>query len=129
MLCTQQCTHTVMCLSLPLLPTCLPCALSHCYPRASTLLFPLLPHREQLEAIAVVVREHPRLLVLSDEIYEYIIYKCVMGLCFCHKNKHSSTGEGGKMSNNIHATGIQSSWGQAAWRQWHMHGGSEGANP
>jgi hypothetical protein len=31
--------------------------------------------REQLEAIADVVRSHPRLLVLSDEIYEYIIYK------------------------------------------------------
>jgi bifunctional pyridoxal-dependent enzyme with beta-cystathionase and maltose regulon repressor activities len=31
--------------------------------------------RAELEAIAEVVREHPRLLVISDEIYEYIIYK------------------------------------------------------
>jgi len=30
--------------------------------------------REQLEALADVVRDHPRLLVLSDEIYEYITY-------------------------------------------------------
>jgi len=30
--------------------------------------------RAQLEAIADVVRDHPRLLVLSDEIYEYIVY-------------------------------------------------------
>jgi bifunctional aspartate aminotransferase and glutamate/aspartate-prephenate aminotransferase len=30
--------------------------------------------REALEAIAEVVRSHPRLLVLSDEIYEYIVY-------------------------------------------------------
>lgn len=30
--------------------------------------------REQQEAIAAVVRQHPRLLVLSDEIYEYIMY-------------------------------------------------------
>ena len=29
---------------------------------------------EQLRAIAEVVREHPRLVVLSDEIYEYIVY-------------------------------------------------------
>ncbi|KAG1673699.1 hypothetical protein FOA52_010568 [Chlamydomonas sp. UWO 241] len=31
--------------------------------------------RAQLEAIAEVVLEHPRLMVISDEIYEYIIYK------------------------------------------------------
>ncbi len=29
---------------------------------------------EQLRDIAEVVREHPRLVVLSDEIYEYIVY-------------------------------------------------------
>ena len=33
------------------------------------------PRREQLVAIAEVIREHPRLLVISDEIYEYIVYK------------------------------------------------------
>jgi aspartate/glutamate/aspartate-prephenate aminotransferase len=31
--------------------------------------------REALEAIASVVAAHPRLLVLSDEIYESIIYE------------------------------------------------------
>ena len=36
-------------------------------------LYPLL--RAQLEEIAEVIRSHPRLLVLSDEIYEYIVYK------------------------------------------------------
>jgi bifunctional aspartate aminotransferase and glutamate/aspartate-prephenate aminotransferase len=30
--------------------------------------------REALDALAEVVRSHPRLLVLSDEIYELIIY-------------------------------------------------------
>ena len=30
--------------------------------------------RERLEALAQVVASHPRLLVLSDEIYEYIVY-------------------------------------------------------
>lgn len=30
--------------------------------------------REELEALAAVIAEHPRLLVLSDEIYEYIVY-------------------------------------------------------
>ena len=30
--------------------------------------------RQQLEAIAEVVKSHPRLMVLSDEIYEYITY-------------------------------------------------------
>lgn len=30
--------------------------------------------KSQLEALAAVVAEHPRLLVLSDEIYEYILY-------------------------------------------------------
>ena len=41
------------------------------------IVLPLLPcaFREQLEAIAEVIRSHPRLLVLSDEIYEYIVYK------------------------------------------------------
>jgi bifunctional pyridoxal-dependent enzyme with beta-cystathionase and maltose regulon repressor activities len=29
---------------------------------------------EALEAVAAVVAEHPRLLVLADEIYEHIIY-------------------------------------------------------
>lgn len=32
-------------------------------------------HREQLEALAEVIKSHPRLMVLSDEIYEYIVYK------------------------------------------------------
>ncbi|PKU77291.1 bifunctional aspartate aminotransferase and glutamate/aspartate-prephenate aminotransferase [Dendrobium catenatum] len=31
-------------------------------------------HQELLEEIADIVRKHPRLLVLSDEIYEHIIY-------------------------------------------------------
>ena len=30
--------------------------------------------RAELEALAAVVAAHPRLLVLSDEIYEYIVY-------------------------------------------------------
>lgn len=30
--------------------------------------------RTQLEAIAEVVARHPRLLVLSDEIYEYLTF-------------------------------------------------------
>ena len=39
-------------------------------------------HREALEAVADVVREHPRLLVLSDEIYEYITYSPAEHLSF-----------------------------------------------
>jgi aspartate/glutamate/aspartate-prephenate aminotransferase len=31
--------------------------------------------KETLEAIATVVAKHPRLLVLSDEIYEFITYQ------------------------------------------------------
>ncbi len=38
------------------------------------LFFPFPRSREMLEAIAKVVAAHPRLLVLSDEIYEYITY-------------------------------------------------------
>lgn len=37
--------------------------------------------RELLEEIADIVKKHPRLLVLSDEIYEHIIY---------HPAKHTS---------------------------------------
>ena len=33
-----------------------------------------MPCRALLEQIAAVVAAHPRLLVLSDEIYEHIIY-------------------------------------------------------
>ena len=32
-------------------------------------------NREELEELAAVVGSHPRLLVLSDEIYEYIVYR------------------------------------------------------
>ena len=42
-------------------------------PISSSLCVPLTC-RKLLEEIADVVRDHPRLLVLSDEIYEYIIY-------------------------------------------------------
>lgn len=38
--------------------------------------------REALQAIADVVREHPRLLVLSDEIYEYITYAPAQHISF-----------------------------------------------
>lgn len=52
---------------------------SACAPRAPPALppnpAPLCAYpSEELEALAAVVAEHPRLLVLSDEIYEYIVY-------------------------------------------------------
>ena len=30
--------------------------------------------RDELESIAAVVRRHPRLLVLSDEVYEFAVF-------------------------------------------------------
>ncbi len=36
--------------------------------------------RAELEAIAEIVRAHPRMMVLSDEIYEYILFEGEMSL-------------------------------------------------
>ena len=56
-------------------PTCAPPHPTSNPPTPHPPTSPAPPARsEELEALAAVVAEHPRLLVLSDEIYEYIVY-------------------------------------------------------
>jgi len=64
--------------------------------------------REQLEAIAEVVREHPRLMVLSDEIYEYIVYK---------PHQHISFGSlPGMHERTLTVNGFSKNYAMTGWR-------------
>lgn len=68
----------------------------------------LLSCREALEAIAEVVAQHPRLLVLSDEIYEYITYAPA---------KHVSFGTlPGMFGRTLTVNGFSKAFAMTGWR-------------
>ena len=61
----------------------------------------------ELEAIAAIVRAHPRMMVLSDEIYEYIIFEGVM----------TSIGAlPGMRERTITVNGFSKSYAMTGWR-------------
>jgi aspartate aminotransferase len=61
----------------------------------------------ELEAIAAIVRAHPRMMVLSDEIYEYIIFEGVM----------TSIGAlPGMRERTITVNGFSKSFAMTGWR-------------
>lgn len=63
---------------------------------------------EAMRAIADVVREHPRLLVLSDEIYEYIVYP---------PSKHVSFGTLPDMyERTLTVNGFSKAYSMTGWR-------------
>lgn len=64
--------------------------------------------RQALEALAEVVAQHPRLLVLSDEIYEYIVY---------HPATHISFGSlPGMFHRTITVNGFSKAFAMTGWR-------------
>ncbi len=63
--------------------------------------------REELEEIAEVVRAHPRMMVLSDEIYEYILFEGAM----------TSIGSlAGMRERTITVNGFSKSFAMTGWR-------------
>ncbi|MEW5305114.1 MAG: hypothetical protein WDW38_001996 [Sanguina aurantia] len=64
--------------------------------------------RAQQEAIAAVVRQHPRLLVLSDEIYEYILYAPAV--------HHSFGTLEGMMERTLTVNGFSKAYAMTGWR-------------
>ncbi|CAG9463580.1 unnamed protein product [Pedinophyceae sp. YPF-701] len=64
--------------------------------------------RAQLEALADVIREHPRLLVLSDEIYEYIVYEPA--------EHHSFASLPGMWERTLTVNGFSKAYAMTGWR-------------
>lgn len=64
--------------------------------------------RETLEALAQVVAQHPRLLVLSDEIYEHIIYEPAQ--------HHSFAALGGMYERTMTVNGFSKAFAMTGWR-------------
>ncbi|EFN59424.1 hypothetical protein CHLNCDRAFT_48481 [Chlorella variabilis] len=64
--------------------------------------------REELEALAEVVAEHPRLLVLSDEIYEYIVYRPAA--------HHSFAALPGMYERTLTVNGFSKAYAMTGWR-------------
>lgn len=65
-------------------------------------------HRQHLEAIAQVVAQHPRLLVLSDEIYEHIIYEPA--------KHHSFAAIPGMYERTMTVNGFSKAFAMTGWR-------------
>jgi len=64
-------------------------------------------NRAELEAIAAIVRAHPRLMVLSDEIYEYILFDGEM----------SSIGAlPGMLERTVTVNGFSKGFAMTGWR-------------
>lgn len=61
-----------------------------------------------MEAIAAVVREHPRLLVLSDEIYEYIVYPPAVHVSFATLP--------GMFGRTLTVNGFSKAYAMTGWR-------------
>eukprot|EP00890_Picochlorum_soloecismus_P005076 jgi/Picsp_1/556/NSC_00553-R1_aspartate aminotransferase len=62
----------------------------------------------QLQEIANVVREHPRLLVLSDEIYEYIVYPPAKHVSFASLQ--------GMFDRTLTVNGFSKAYAMTGWR-------------
>ncbi|GMH45601.1 hypothetical protein BSKO_13558 [Bryopsis sp. KO-2023] len=64
--------------------------------------------RAELEALAEVVRKHPQLMVLADEIYEYIIYPPAQ--------HHSFAALPGMFDRTITVNGFSKGFAMTGWR-------------
>eukprot|EP00884_Botryococcus_braunii_P002711 jgi/Botrbrau1/12440/Bobra.0094s0009.1 len=64
--------------------------------------------KQRLQEVADVVREHPRLLVLSDEIYEAIIYPPA--------THHSFAGLEGMWARTLTVNGFSKAYAMTGWR-------------
>jgi len=63
---------------------------------------------EELEALAVVLRKHPNIFVVSDEIYEHINYT--------GKAHASMAGIDGMFNNTITVNGVSKAFAMTGWR-------------
>lgn len=68
--------------------------------------------KEQLQALADVIASHPRLLVLSDEIYEYIIYPPA--------RHHSFGALPGMFDRTLTVNGFSKAYAMTGWRLGYM---------
>ena len=69
--------------------------------------------KEELEAIAAVLRKHPHVYVLSDEIYEYVIFDAV---------QHSFASFEGMKERTITVNGFSKGFAMTGWRLGYMAG-------
>lgn len=70
--------------------------------------------RHNLEAIAEIVASHPRLLVLSDEIYEHIIYPPA--------EHHSFASLEGMYDRTLTVNGFSKAFAMTGWRLGYLAG-------
>ena len=68
--------------------------------------------KSQLEALADIIREHPRLLVLSDEIYEYIVYSPAKHISFASLP--------GMFERTLTVNGFSKAYAMTGWRLGYM---------
>ncbi|CAI0554530.1 unnamed protein product [Linum tenue] len=74
----------------------------------------LMDPKELLEEIAKIVAKHPRLLVLSDEIYEHIIYE---------PSKHTSFASlPGMWERTLTVNGFSKAFAMTGWRLGYIAG-------
>lgn len=69
--------------------------------------------KEELEAIAAVLRKHPHVFVISDEIYEYVIFDAV---------HHSFATFAGMKDRTITVNGFSKGFAMTGWRLGYMAG-------
>ena len=69
--------------------------------------------KEELEQIAEVLRKHPHVFVLSDEIYEYVIFDAV---------HHSFASFPGMMERTVTINGFSKGFAMTGWRLGYMAG-------
>ncbi len=65
--------------------------------------------REELEALAAVVRRHPRLLVMTDEIYEHILFDGLQVSSFANVAPDLTT-------RTLTINGVSKSYAMTGWR-------------
>jgi aspartate aminotransferase len=74
--------------------------------------------REELEALAAVVRRHPRLLVMTDEIYEHIVFDGLQVLSFAKVAPDLK-------DRTLTINGVSKSYAMTGWRIGYAGGAAD----
>ncbi len=78
----------------------------------------LVSSREELEAVAAIVRRHPQLLVMSDEIYEYLLDD--------GQTHHSFASVAPDLADRTFVVnGFAKGWAMTGWRLGYLAGAAE----
>jgi aspartate aminotransferase len=72
-------------------------------------------NRAELEALAEVIKKHPHIIVISDEIYEHIIYE---------GEHHSIASIDGMKNQTVVVNGVSKGFAMTGWRVGYMAGPS-----